>query len=112
MMSEQVQQELKEGGDEMMSEQVNKEVEKEEEELPVPPAKGYNLDFLDNLDDPNFNPFETKTAVLNNFDSSAPVSGAQNRSKSEAGVAPEETGDVPKSESKPRKPPLKNPLAR
>ena len=24
---------------------------------------GYNLDFLDQLDDPNFNPFATKTAV-------------------------------------------------
>merc|ERR1711962_631078 len=84
----------------------------DEEDLPVPPAKGYNLDFLDNLDDPNFNPFETKTAVLNNFDSSAPVSAAQNPSKSEAGAAPEETGEAPKSESKPRKPTLKKPLAR
>jgi len=39
-----------------------------EEDLPVPPAKGYNLDFLDQLDDPNFNPFETKTAVKNQFE--------------------------------------------
>ncbi|KAK7073519.1 hypothetical protein SK128_022754, partial [Halocaridina rubra] len=37
----------------------------EEEGLPVPPTKGYSLDFLDNLDDPNFNPFTTKTAVRN-----------------------------------------------
>merc|ERR1719474_2230588 len=58
----------------MMSEQVNKEVEQQEEEdLPVPPAKGYNLDFLDNLDDPNFNPFETKTAIKNNFGTSSVV---------------------------------------
>merc|ERR1712168_455529 len=28
-----------------------------EEEEDMPPAKGYNLDLLDNLDDPNFNPF-------------------------------------------------------
>ncbi|KAK4309401.1 hypothetical protein Pmani_018978 [Petrolisthes manimaculis] len=35
------------------------------EELPLPPSKGYNLDFLDDLDDPNFNPFATKTAVRN-----------------------------------------------
>merc|ERR1712004_347520 len=26
---------------------------------------GYNLDFLDQMDDPNFNPFETKTKVVN-----------------------------------------------
>merc|ERR1719454_770854 len=44
----------------------------EEEDAPVPAAKGYNLDFLDKLDDPNFNPFETKTAVIEKFDSSAP----------------------------------------
>merc|ERR1719422_958533 len=44
-----------------------------EEDLPVPPAKGYNLDFLDKLDDPNFNPFETKTAVKNQFEASENV---------------------------------------
>jgi len=32
------------------------------------PTKGYNLDFLDKLDDPNFNPFETKSSVTNNFE--------------------------------------------
>ena len=40
----------------------------EEEDIIVPPAKGYNLDFLDKLDDPNFNPFETKTAIQVHFD--------------------------------------------
>ena len=39
----------------------------EEEDIIVPPAKGYNLDFLDKLDDPNFNPFETKTAIQVHF---------------------------------------------
>ncbi len=39
------------------------EVEAEEEEERVPAPKGYNLDFLDNLDDPSFNPFQTKTAI-------------------------------------------------
>ncbi|KAK8726647.1 hypothetical protein OTU49_009972 [Cherax quadricarinatus] len=29
------------------------------------PQKGYQLDFLDKLDDPNFNPFATKTTVAN-----------------------------------------------
>jgi hypothetical protein len=38
------------------------EAEGEEEER-VPAPKGYNLDFLDNLDDPSFNPFQTKTAI-------------------------------------------------
>nr|XP_045616339.1 protein P200-like isoform X2 [Procambarus clarkii] len=37
----------------------------DQEEIPIPPSKGYNLDFLDNLDDPNFNPFATKCAVSN-----------------------------------------------
>ena len=32
------------------------------------PSKGYSLDFLDNLDDPNFNPFETKTSIVQKFD--------------------------------------------
>ena len=39
-----------------------------EEELPPAPKGAYNLDFLDNLDDPNFNPFETKTKVENKFE--------------------------------------------
>jgi hypothetical protein len=38
---------------------------------PPPPAKGYDLSFLDKLDDPNFNPFQTKTAVANTFDTSS-----------------------------------------
>ena len=42
--------------------------EEEVEEVKVP-SKGYNLDFLDNLDDPNLNPFQTKTA----FDDLPPV---------------------------------------
>merc|ERR1719427_1000951 len=31
----------------------------------APKSKGYNLDFLEMCDDPNFNPFETKTNVVN-----------------------------------------------
>jgi len=41
---------------------------------PPPPSKNYNLDFLDKLDDPNYNPFESKSAVVNNFDDSKPPS--------------------------------------
>ena len=46
---------------------------KTDEEIRIP-TKGYNLDFLDNLDDANFNPFQTKTAVVDKFDDSPPVS--------------------------------------
>ena len=35
--------------------------------MELPMKGGYNLDFLDNLDDPNFNPFETKTKVVELF---------------------------------------------
>merc|ERR1719483_250357 len=42
----------------------------EEDDLPVAPKKSYNMDFLDQLDDPNFNPFETKTGVKNQFEAS------------------------------------------
>ncbi|XP_068222816.1 uro-adherence factor A-like isoform X2 [Palaemon carinicauda] len=48
---------------EVEANQVNLD-EKQEEEIPLP-KKAYQLDFLDNLDDPNFNPFATKTAVAN-----------------------------------------------
>merc|ERR1712013_324692 len=51
---------------------VEAEPAESEDVIPVP-SKGYNLDFLDKLDDPNFNPFETKTAVVNNFEENAPV---------------------------------------
>merc|ERR1712173_234830 len=49
-------------------EEVKNETE-EVDEVKVP-SKAYNLDFLDNLDDPNFNPFETKTAVVEKFEDS------------------------------------------
>ena len=32
---------------------------------PASTGNGYNLDFLDKLDDPNFNPFATKSSVVN-----------------------------------------------
>ena len=35
------------------------------DDVPLPASKGYCLDFLDNLDDPNFNPFASKTAIRN-----------------------------------------------
>ena len=37
-----------------------------EEDVPLP-SKGYDLSFLDNLDDPNFNPFQTKSSVIEDF---------------------------------------------
>ncbi|XP_042232549.1 transforming acidic coiled-coil-containing protein 3-like isoform X2 [Homarus americanus] len=39
--------------------------EQGDDDLPIPPSKGYNLDFLNNLDDGNFNPFATKCSVSN-----------------------------------------------
>ncbi|XP_037778110.1 lisH domain-containing protein C1711.05-like isoform X3 [Penaeus monodon] len=41
------------------------EIAGDTEDIPIPPKKAYNLDFLDNLEDPNFNPFATKTVVRN-----------------------------------------------
>ena len=49
---------------------ISKDASFQEMELPIPSGQvkgGYNLDFLDNLDDPNFNPFETKTKVVELF---------------------------------------------
>lgn len=50
------------------SEKPKESSDTQEEDEPVPPKKGYNLDFLDNLDDPNFNPFSLKTTVTNSPD--------------------------------------------
>ena len=41
-----------------------------EDELPLPAKGAYKIDF-DQFDDPNFNPFETKTKVVENFDVAA-----------------------------------------
>ena len=38
----------------------------EEEDTPAP-SKGYDLSFLDKLDDPNFDPFKTKSSVTNDI---------------------------------------------
>ena len=55
----------------------------------VPKAGGYNLDF-DKFDDPNFNPFETKTKVVE-------VALPSNEKKIEAGTpekSPEESSPL------------------
>merc|ERR1712240_387616 len=49
----------------------------DESELPPVQGKGYNLDFLDNLDDPNFNPFETKSTVKNVISESSNTSNVE-----------------------------------
>jgi hypothetical protein len=84
---------------------------------PPPPAKGYDLSFLDKLDDPNFNPFQTKTAVANTFDTSsaAPppstesIAGEIHPNKSAKEVPPPDstanTETVRSSEKKSAKPP-------
>ena len=63
---------------EKIDEQQQKIMENDEEPM-LPKRGGYNLDFLDNLDDPNFNPFETKTKVSNNFSEDQPISNANRR---------------------------------
>jgi hypothetical protein len=80
---------------------------KEEVDEPLPPVKSYNLDFLDKLDDPNFNPFETKTAVLNNFDSSAPADATTLKVE-----APETTEPAAKPGEKAKKPPVRKTMVR
>merc|ERR1711899_36744 len=79
---------------------------------PVPAAKGYNLDFLDKMDDPNFNPFETKTAVIEKFDSSAPQeNGAETSPDQNPSQDKQETEQDKKAEedSKEKKPVAKKP---
>merc|ERR1712128_43603 len=78
--------------------------------IPVP-SKGYNLDFLDQLDDPNFNPFETKTAVVNNFDENQPITEASELSQENENIVKvinvennsEEKTDTSKEEKKEEK---------
>merc|ERR1711884_277637 len=89
--------------------QENVEVPQDEEEVKVP-SKGYNLDFLDNLDDPNFNPFETKSSVENKFEDSAPVEIKENSKEiKEDPVIEEKKEDIAPKKKKqmPEKPWLK-----
>ena len=41
--------------------------EPQEDEKPIP-SKGYNMSFLEKLDDPNFDPFKTKATVKNDLE--------------------------------------------
>ncbi|KAF2366352.1 hypothetical protein FHG87_002883 [Trinorchestia longiramus] len=43
-----------------------------DEEVPIVPKATYNLDFLNHLDDPNFNPFGTQTSIRNSPPPSPP----------------------------------------
>ena len=52
----------------------------EEEDVPIP-SKGYDLSFLDNLDDPNFDPFKTKSTVSNDISSKKKSRPALNKPK-------------------------------
>lgn len=56
----------------------SKEPGDDEDDIAPPPAKGaYEIDYS-KFDDPNFNPFETKTKITNTFDEPAdeqPVKG-------------------------------------
>ena len=46
-------------------ENISSDTKNDIEEQIIVPSRGYNLDFLDNLDDPCFNPFATKTPTCN-----------------------------------------------
>ena len=63
---------------EITAEKVENDLPLDSEESPAPVAKGYNMDFLDNLDDPYFNPFETKTGIKDNFALTEPAASQLN----------------------------------
>ena len=50
----------------------NSQMEPGDEDVPLPKRGAYEFDF-DKFDDPNFNPFETKTKVVNAFDQPNPA---------------------------------------
>ena len=85
----------------------------ENEDIVPVPTKGYNLDFLDQLDDPNFNPFETKTSVAEKFDDSEPQpealkeeSTSLNNNQNKVNIEEnknEEKIEKPQDEKKPKK---------
>ena len=52
----------------------------ESEEIPIPKGS-YNMDFLDNLDDPNFNPFKSKSKISSDKTESSKVEGNATVSK-------------------------------
>ena len=72
----------------------------QEEEEVIIPSKGYNLDFLDNLDDPNFNPFASKTAVSNSPPKDASLGSSKKVSKS---VPKQETGCIERQKTETKK---------
>merc|ERR1711892_1027379 len=81
----------------------DKDVENDEQPLPVPKGS-YNMEF-DKFDDPNFNPFETKTKVQNNFDTDAattttsPVADNEEPASKEEETPVKETTDEPGDEA-------------
>merc|ERR1711892_1526359 len=83
----------------------DKDVENDEQPLPVPKGS-YNMEF-DKFDDPNFNPFETKTKVQNNFDTDAasattttsPVAANEEPVSKEEETPVKETTDEPGDEA-------------
>ena len=57
------------------NETTNQEPGDDDEDVVLPPPKGaYDIDYS-KFDDPNFNPFETKTKITNTFDDDQPVKG-------------------------------------
>merc|ERR1712150_214692 len=74
-------------------------ISNEECELPKKVSGGYNLDFLDNLEDPNFNPFVTKTRIVEAF-------GESNTSSAEHPIDEALLENIKKTPVKPKKAPI------
>merc|ERR1712142_1160710 len=65
-----------------------------EDAIPVP-SKNYNLDFLEKMDDPNFDPFSTKTKVVDDVS----VGSDQNKTSSMQQVAKDSTPEFEQNEA-------------
>ena len=57
----------------------------------VIPSKGYNLDFLDKLDDPNYNPFETKTVIDDKPDQSTTTKSITGKAENPVEIEPKKS---------------------
>merc|ERR1712142_607248 len=65
-----------------------------EDAIPVP-SKNYNLDFLEKMDDPNFDPFSTKTKVVDDVS----MGSDQNKTSSMQQVAKDSTPEFEQNEA-------------
>jgi hypothetical protein len=70
------------------------------EEAGIVAKGGYNMDFLDQLEDPNFNPFQTKSRVVSEEEAILPSSSSADLpSSSSADLPSSSSADLPSSSS-------------